>query len=223
MVFIYALIDPFTCKIRYIGKTVRLKERLQNQCNEKTKTYRSNWIQSILSKGKKPIQVVLQELSDSEDWQEAERKWIRIARKYGWNLVNTTDGGDGVLNISGEGKLKMLATWKGRKHKPESLIKLSIASKGRVKPESAKKLVSEKMKGREILWKDKLQEKLRKFDADKLANIQTDLSNGMQVKDAAIKYGVHRTTVSKIKSGTYKTFKQKVKNYVKPRLYHQNE
>lgn len=221
MIYIYGLIDPFTFKIRYIGKSIRPKERLSNQCNEKSKTYRSNWIQSILSKGKKPIQVILETLNETDDWQKAERKWIYVARKYGWDLVNCTDGGDGVLNLSGESKKKMLATWKGRKHKPETLIKLSKASKGRVKPQSSKETLSLKMKGREILWKDKLQSTIRKFNDSLLDEVKKDLDNGMMVKDAAIKYEVHRTTISKIKLGTYKTFKQKTVNRVTPRLYHQ--
>lgn len=220
MVFIYGLIDPFTFKVKYIGKSIRPKQRLSNQCNEKSKTYRCNWIQSLLKKNKKPIQVILQTLNDDEDWQKAEKKWISIAKKYGWCLVNTTDGGDGVTNLSGDSKAKMLLTWKGRKHKPETILKLSKSSKGRVKTDAAKIKLSEKMKGREILWKDKLQEKVRKFDDATLDIIKKELLDGMKVIDAAKKYNVNRTTISKVKSGTYKTFKQKIKNYVKPRLFH---
>ena len=220
MIYIYGLIDPFSHKIRYIGKSIRPKERLSNQCNEHSKTYRSNWIQSLLNKGKKPIQVILETLNDDEDWQKSERKWIYVARKYGWDLVNCTDGGDGVLNLSGESKERMLKTWKGRKHKPETLIKLSKASKGRVKPQSSKETLSLKMKGREISWKDKLQLTSRKFDDSMLDAAKADLDNGMKVKDVAEKYNVHRTTITKIKLGTYKTFKQKTVNRIIPRLYH---
>jgi hypothetical protein len=156
MVFIYGLIDPFTFKVRYIGKTINLKQRFERQINEQSKTHRCHWIQQLRAKGKKPIQVVLQELNDGDDWQKAEIKWIAIAKKYGWNLVNGTDGGDGVLNVSGEGRARMLATWKGRKHKPETLIKLSERSRGRVKPEKAKDILSQKMRGRKIEWVDKL-------------------------------------------------------------------
>jgi len=218
MVFIYGLIDPFTFKVRYIGKTINLKQRFDRQMNECSNTHRCHWIQSLRKKGKKPTQVVLQQLNDDEDWQAAEIKWIAIAKKYGWDLVNGTDGGDGVLNVSGEGRARMLAAWKGRKHKPETLLKLSESSKGRVKPEKAKDIVSQKMKGRKIEWADKLQVKLRKFDDEKLKAVLSDLET-MQVAEVAKKYGVHRTTITKIKRGTYKTFKQKTVNYKKPRRY----
>lgn len=219
MVFIYGLIDPFTHKVRYIGKTIRLKERFQNQCNEKVHTHRSHWIQSIIKRGKKPVQVVLQTLKDDEDWKSAEIRWIAVARKYGWNLVNCTDGGDGVTNISGEGKERMLKTWKGRKHTIDALIKMSEAQKGKIKEEKSKDILSEKMKGRKIEWRDKLQKAVRKFDDGKLEEVLLDLKNGMKVKDAAEKYEVHRTTITKIKLGQYKTFKQKTVNYKKPRRY----
>lgn len=220
MIYIYGLIDPFTSKVRYIGKTVKLKQRLDNQCNEKSKTYRSNWIQSLLKKGKKPVQVILQTLQDNEDWQFAERRWIYVAKKYGWNLVNTTDGGDGVLNLSGESKERMLKTWVGRKHKPESIEKMRKANSGRIKTDLSKDKLSSNMAGRKVTWKDKLQYANRKFDEQKLQQIITDLSNGMKVIDAALKYKVHRTTVTKIKNGSYLTFKQKTYNYVKPRRFH---
>ena len=218
MVFIYALIDPFTFKVRYIGKTINLKQRFRTQMNERSNTHRCNWIISLASKGKKPTQVVLQELKPDEDWQAAEMKWIAIAKKYGWDLVNGTDGGDGVTNVSGDGKLRMLETWKGRKHKPETLVKLSKASKGRVKPEISKDILSKKMMGRKIEWADKLQIAVRKFDDNLLSQVLKDLET-MKGIDVAKKYGVHRTTISKIKLGTYKSFKQKTVTYKKPRRY----
>jgi DNA-binding Xre family transcriptional regulator len=136
-------------------------------------------------------------------------------------LVNSTDGGDGVSNISGEGRKRMLETWKGRKHKPESIKKMIMIRKGKKNTEKSKDLVSEKMKGREIKWKDKLVEAKRKFTDSDLKKIKKDLQK-MMVKEVADKYGVHRTTISKIKKGEYKTFKQKTVNYVKPRRYHES-
>lgn len=220
MVYIYALCDPKTNNVRYIGKSIRPKARYADHLNDKSKTHKVNWIKSLASKGLKPTMIILQTLSDNEDWQKAEINWIKQAKDNGWDLVNSTDGGDGVLNISGEGRERMLKTWKGRKHKPETLLKLSARSKGRVKKEESRLKLSEKMAGREITWKDKLKEAVRKFTDEELEKINDDLNAGMKVKDAAIKYNVHRTTMSKIKAGTYHTFQQKTRNYVRPRLYH---
>jgi len=203
MIFIYGLIDPNTFKVRYIGKTIRSKERLQNQLNEKSKTYRCNWLRSLKEKGKAPIQVVLQTLNDFDNWQDAEIKWIAIAKKYNWPLVNCTDGGDGVTNISGESKDRMIKTWKGRKHKPESLEKMRLANIGKVQPEAYKQRMKELMTGRKITWGDKLSKANSKFDDQKIKEVRRDLDNGLKVKDLALKYNVHRTTITKIKLNKY--------------------
>lgn len=219
MIYIYALIDPRNSKIRYIGKTVNLKARLQNQLNEKSKTHRCNWIQGLKKEGFKPIQKVLQTLNDGDDWESAEIRWISVAKRNGFNLVNGTSGGDGIKNLSEESRKRISTAWIGRKHRPESIEKMRIANTGRIKSEESKDKLSGKMKGREITWKDKLKKANRKFSDEDLKQVRIDLKT-MLGKDVAKKWGVHRTTITKIKKGEYKTFKQKTYNYVKPRRFH---
>ena len=211
MIHIYGLVDPRTKEIRYIGKSMRVKARFRDHLKDPAKTHKANWIKSLKKLNLIPTLVILEEIADNEDWISREIFWIKTAREKGWNLVNSTDGGDGVLNVSGEGKQRMLATWKGRKHKPETLIKLSKASKGRIKTAEQKSFMREKMVGRKITWTDKLQVALRKFDNSNIPLVLKDLQT-MKVIDVAKKYGVHRTTITKIKLGTYHTFKQKTKN-----------
>ena len=157
----------------------------------------------MISKNLKPELIILEQMEDDADWQAREKHWIKQARENGWPLVNGTDGGDGVTNLSGPGKERMLKTWKGRKHKPETLIKLSNASKGRLHSEKWKENMSKAMKGREILWTDKISKANKKFDSEKQKEVLLLIGSGMRVKDIADKYGVHRTTVSKIKTGKY--------------------
>jgi len=203
MIYIYALADPFTKEIRYIGKSFRVKQRYRDHLNDQSKTHKTNWIKSLLKRESKPALIILETLNDDSDWQTREKFWIGIAKSRKWNLVNSTDGGDGVINISGDGKRRMLETWTGRKHKPETLIKISKASKGRKKTEAMKKAMSEKMMGRKIIWADKLKIAIRKFDDEKIKQVLIDLKT-MKGKDVAIKYNAHRTTISKIKLGKYK-------------------
>ena len=220
MINIYGLAHPITKDIRYIGKSIRTQSRYNDHLKDNSKTHKSNWIQFLIKQGLKPILIILEEIEDCEDWQQKERDWIFKAKKDGWKLVNSTDGGDGVLNLSGDGKRRMLETWKGRKHKPETLLKLSKASKGRIKPLNSKIGMSYQMKGRKIKWKNKLKKAVRKFSNKDLKSVINDLKNGMKGIDVSKKYNVHRTTITKIKKGEYKTFKQKTVNYIKPRLYH---
>jgi group I intron endonuclease len=166
--YIYGLVDPESNQVRYIGKSIKPMQRLQNHMNDKSKCHRANWLQSLKAKGLKPELVIFEMIEGSDDWswQESEKYWIKRGKSLGWPLTNNTDGGDGVVNLPPETKEKMRKTWLGRKHKPETLIKLSKASKGRVKTKEMRDAMSEKMKGRKITWGDKVSEATRKFSKE---------------------------------------------------------
>lgn len=202
-IFIYGLADPFTGDIRYIGKSIRPKERLRDHCNDRSVCHRTNWIQSVLAQGDRPHLVILEELPDGANWQAVERKWIAYARRSHWSLTNSTDGGDGVVNLCAESKAKMLRTWTGRKHRPESLIKIGAASRGRKKSDASKQVMREKMTGRAITWTDKLSKSVRKLTDEQIQDIRSALDAGVKNKDLAQKYGVHRTTITNIKMGYF--------------------
>lgn len=199
-IYIYPLIDPFTNEVRYIGKTCYLKQRLQRQCCEKSNTYRCHWIQSLMAQGKRPIQEILEELEPDADWQTSERKWIAYGRAQGWRLTNSTDGGDGVLNLSGESKERMLKTWKGRKHRPESLAKMSAASSAHRASAETRVKMSKAHTGREITpeWRENLSQAVRKLTDDQVRDIRKMLKEGYTQKVIAAKYGVHKGTISHI-------------------------
>jgi hypothetical protein len=99
--FIYVLKDPDTQEIRYVGKTIKpLKYRLTGHIYscKKEKNHRTNWIKSIIKKGKKPII----EMIDFCPWnksQELESYWIIKLKNEGCNLINATNGGEGQLGL----------------------------------------------------------------------------------------------------------------------------
>lgn len=98
-VFIYALTEPITHEIRYIGKTNNLYERyymhLQELQEPTKKHYHSkNWIRELFSRGYAPKIEVLETCNQS-NWQEREMYWIEFYKRLGTNLTNMTKGGDG--------------------------------------------------------------------------------------------------------------------------------
>lgn len=106
--FIYALCEPGTRTVRYIGKTKNLKKRFrEHTCRSNDRTnHRKCWLYSILSEGLNPEMIVLKEASDLT-WKEEEMRYIRAARALGMDLVNGTDGGDGCIESSPETRRKM--------------------------------------------------------------------------------------------------------------------
>lgn len=139
--FIYALCEPGTRTIRYIGKandpTARRREHLLVSAT--LNTHLGHWISSLKVVGAVPELVTLREVP-LESWKEEEVRYIRAARMLGMSLVNGTDGGEGCFNPTPETRAKMSASSRGRKipesaivasHTPEANAKRSAAMKGR--------------------------------------------------------------------------------------------
>lgn len=124
-VYIYALTDPRTDSIRYVGKTVELKERLLahiNDAKKGSKNWCHRWIRTLLAEGFEPKQRVLQCVSECE-WAEAERRWIAHLSVNGAKLTNLTKGGDGLLGYvpTPEHIAKTSASNRGKKRTGQAL------------------------------------------------------------------------------------------------------
>lgn len=86
--YIYALIDPITHEIRYIGKTDRTNNRISAYKNRKHPQSKrmKKWLESI---DYKPEMVVFQEVSDHIAARVMEIYWIRHFKNLGCDLLNT--------------------------------------------------------------------------------------------------------------------------------------
>jgi hypothetical protein len=94
--FIYALIDPNTGNIRYIGKSNNPVKRLSDHISgcKNSLTHKNNWINSLLKENKKPSLKIIDEVPINE-WQMWEIFYIEKYRKEGFELTNLSDGGSG--------------------------------------------------------------------------------------------------------------------------------
>lgn len=89
--FIYALKEPDTGEIRYVGKADDPRERLRVHLCDKKRNHRTNWINSLAGK---PVLEVVDEVP-VEHWPQLEVAYIEFFREQGCNLVNGTLGGEG--------------------------------------------------------------------------------------------------------------------------------
>ena len=92
---IYALKDPKTLKIKYIGVTVsKLNQRLSQHIYDSKNygTHKRNWIKALIKDGKKPT-ICLLEYCTYKNWSQKEICWIKRFE----NLTNTYYGGSGVV------------------------------------------------------------------------------------------------------------------------------
>jgi group I intron endonuclease len=93
--YIYKLIDPRCSSVRYVGKSVQPKRRLNDHISQSKnlKYYCSNWIKSLLAEGLKPIMEIIEECTE-DNWKERELFWIEEYEKT-CKLTNTAIGGMG--------------------------------------------------------------------------------------------------------------------------------
>jgi group I intron endonuclease len=117
--FIYTLSHPITNEIRYVGKTINLKERYHKHTNKKiseklSNKHLGNWLLSILNKDLKPILEILEECD--ENWVDSEIYWISQFKSWGFRLLNISKGGDGFQHKHTEiTKKKLSESHKGKK------------------------------------------------------------------------------------------------------------
>ena len=98
---IYALTDPRTEQVRYIGKTShaldwRLKKHIAAARTRKG-TYLLHWLRQLQDEGLSP-DIQLLTMVAKVRWQETERAWIAFGRERGWPLTNSTEGGEGLCD-----------------------------------------------------------------------------------------------------------------------------
>lgn len=118
-------------EIRYVGKADNPVSRLDKHMRDRRACHRVNWLQALKRLDLLPSIVILAEVSEDE-WQAAERQWITYFKDQGADLVNETEGGDGL---------------KGFVHSIQSRIKMSLAKKGKPKTKEHAAAISRSLIG----------------------------------------------------------------------------
>lgn len=98
---IYALLDPVSNEVRYVGYTRRtIADRLKYHVWDSTragphgKTKKAKWLRGLARDKRVPGIAVLQ--VGRGDWSTAEQFWVAAFRQAGMDLLNMTAGGTGV-------------------------------------------------------------------------------------------------------------------------------
>jgi hypothetical protein len=128
---IYALLDPRTTTVRYVGVARHPRRRLWRHIDDARKggaTHCNRWVAGLLHHGVEPQMIIL----ESDVPREREVFWISHYRAQGADLTNLTDGGGGAV---------------GYKHSPESVEKLRRRNTGRVVPPETRAAIAASLRG----------------------------------------------------------------------------
>lgn len=87
---IYALIDPRSNLVRYIGKTSNRKKRFGFHVRNYDVTPKGKWIQELKALGLQPVLRVIETINsnDRQWWRVIEDKWITLYREKGFPILN---------------------------------------------------------------------------------------------------------------------------------------
>lgn len=96
---VYVLRCPDSMEVRYVGVTRRPKKLLGQHIREGRagRTRRCNWLRSLEVNGKTPVFEVVE--AGVQDWDEAERRWVRKFKEAGADLVNGNEGGNCMTHV----------------------------------------------------------------------------------------------------------------------------
>ena len=137
---IYALVDPRSDVIGYVGQSVngvaRAKAHFRPSNRKITAHLPSTvWVESLLNAGVTPKIKILEEVACVSALSLAERKWISRGRNKGWPLTNLTAGGRGIKSF---------------KHTAAAKKAMSIARSGKKFSERHRLAISEALKGKKF-------------------------------------------------------------------------
>ena len=151
MTYLYALIDPRTVEIRYIGKTTNPKARYKGHLYDQSKTHRGAWLRVLRRLGLKPVMNILEPIGSSKEAAVREQELIRDYRDEEYNLVTATAGGEGMpgFHHTAKTKQKMREAALGRERSTETRRKIGAASRGRECSVKTRQKLSEAMSGRQ--------------------------------------------------------------------------
>jgi len=94
---IYGIMSPITNKIKYIGLTsLSIEERLKHHWKERkySTTLKGKWLKELDNKNLKPTIIILEDDISYFEIGKKEKYYIKKYKDNGYELVNSTDGGE---------------------------------------------------------------------------------------------------------------------------------
>lgn len=208
--FIYALVDPITGEIRYIGKSNNPKKRLSQHLCDRVKSHKTSWLKSL---DRPPILEIIEKVYIKE-WEFWEEYWITQFRSWGFNLTNLTSGGIGHKGFKQSSKTiaKRSKKLTGQKRSVDSRKRMSESRKGMVFSEEHKKNLSKAhigLKYDPTNYGKHCFRKILQFDGEGTFIKQWD-----SIKEAAEFYKVHSSSISHCCAGRKKTIRGFIWKYL---------
>lgn len=145
--YIYVLKDPRDGRVRYVGKTKRLRGRLREHINQPRSEGLRRWISELSASELKPAIEVIEECF-GDLWVESEKFWVSEYRAKYPDLLNVLRGGGGPLEKDYTADVREVMSLRSRAshRKPEFRAASSAWMKAYYSQPEVRASVSAKMK-----------------------------------------------------------------------------
>lgn len=141
---VYALVDPRTLSVRYIGQSSTGMDRpREHACPSRLatkRTHTSTWIASLKKAGFGYSIAILETVGSADRLNDSETWWISFGRALGWDLTNHAPGGGTTRGLirSAETRAKLSAARRGKTLSPEHRAAIGTSLTGRPVSEETK-------------------------------------------------------------------------------------
>lgn len=199
VVIIYALLEPGTQKIRYVGSTKNIDGRIKSHWSQRRNRQKpvSAWIRSI---NHKPEYLILEEVPIDYRW-DAEKRWTEFIRQIpGINLLNIKAGNVGYVHpeeVRSVIRSKVIERYKNGFIPSNGHVNRKKTTIKRIQRVDSRLPVDFVPRGR-FNWKPT--ESYHYFTQEEIEEIKNDSRSTRQI---APDYGVSHSTISGIKRGLF--------------------
>lgn len=130
---VYGLYSSGGGGIRYVGQTTmnlgrRVKSHISRSLRKKTNTHKDCWIRKTIELG---FDIKCTVLKSCATWNKDEIYWIEKLTLDGARLVNSTKGGEGMLNAPQELRDRISESVKALWSNPAYRAKITLSGKGK--------------------------------------------------------------------------------------------
>jgi hypothetical protein len=121
IIYIYELIDPISNETKYIGQSVKPKNRYNRHISDANKNNKNckQWIKNLLDNNQKPLLNIIDSCTE-ENADTFEIMYISLYKSWGCELLNIELGGQKKRVISEATRRKISETLKGQKQSQET-------------------------------------------------------------------------------------------------------
>lgn len=206
VISIYALRDPRTRQIRYVGKAQNPARRLQMHVSAFQLSYyqsRKNcWLKGLLAEGHSP-QLEILDVVPAAEANAAEIRWIARCRADGAPLTNGTDGGDGGAITDPDAKARVRAAHLGKKLSDKTKAKMSASALRRCADEQERERLRSIGNGKPPVHHGEKNPRTKLSDVQ-VRQIREHAAAGEDLGALAVEFGITAASVTQLVTGKFR-------------------